>query len=123
NPDNLDAQRALADLYYGTGRFDAARELVQRLLAVKENAELRNLLGDIDEAVGDHVAAAGDYQRAAHLDPTEDHLFDWGDNLLHLRAHADAIAVFKAAIRRFPESARLEVGLGIAQYAQGEHAD
>jgi tetratricopeptide (TPR) repeat protein len=113
----------LAVAYLETGRVDAAREQARRMLAVKEAGPLYNLLGDIDEAAGDHIAAARDYQRAAHLDPTEDHLFDWGDNLLHLRAHADAIAVFTAAIRRFPDSARLQVGLGIAQYAQGEHAD
>ena len=113
----------LAVAYFQTERLDAARDQARRMLAVKETGALFNLLGDLDEAVGDHVAAAGDYQRAARLEPTEDHLFDWGDNLLHLRAHADAIAVFKAAIRRFPDSARLHVGLGIAQYAQGEHAD
>jgi tetratricopeptide (TPR) repeat protein len=112
----------LAVAYLETERIDAARDLARRMLALKETGALYNLLGDIDEAVGDHIAAAGDYQRAARLEPTEDHLFDWGDNLLHLRAHADAITVFTAAIRRFPDSARLHVGLGIAQYAQGEHA-
>jgi len=122
DPSHLTNGYDLAVAYLETGRVDAARDQARRMLAVKETGALDNLLGDIDEAVGDHVAAAGDYQRAARLEPTEDHLFDWGDNLLHLRAHADAIAVFTAAIRRFPDSARLHVGLGIAQYAQGEHA-
>lgn len=122
-PDNLEAQRALAEFYYRSERFDEARDWIRRMLAAKETAELRHLLGDIDVQAGDRRAAAVDYQLAARQEPTEEHLFDWGDNLLHLRAHADAIAVFKASVRRFPESARLQIGLGIAQYAQGEHAD
>ena len=73
------------------------------MLAAKETAELDNLIGDIDVEAGDRRAAAVGYQRAAHLEPTEDHLFDWGDNLLHLGAHGDAVDVFAAGIRRHPD--------------------
>jgi tetratricopeptide (TPR) repeat protein len=123
DPSNYGNGYDLAVAYLHAERLDAAREQVQRLLAVKETAELRNLLGDIDVQAGDRRAAAVAYQLAARQEPTEDHLFDWGDNLLHLRAHADGIEVFTAAIRRFPESARLHLGLGTAQYAQGQYAD
>src|SRR5262245_29694449 len=64
-PASLEAQRALAEFYYRTGRFDEAREWVQRMLAAKESAELRHLLGDIDVQAGDRRAAAVDYQLAA----------------------------------------------------------
>ena len=61
------------------------------MLEAKEAAELFNLLGDVDARAEDYVAAAVGYQRAAHLAPTEEHLFDWGDNLLRLRAYDDAV--------------------------------
>ena len=111
----------LALAYLETGALDAARQQVRRMLEVKENAELLNLLGDVDAKAGDYAAAAVGYQRAAHLSPTEEHLFDWGDNLLRLRAYDDAVDVFTASIRRHPKSARLHIGLGIAQYSRGNH--
>jgi tetratricopeptide (TPR) repeat protein len=112
---------ALGVSYLEAGRLDAARALVRRLLQVSETAEVLHLAGDIAARRGDFVDAAEPYQRAARLDPTEEHLFDWGDNLLQLRAPKDAVSVFTPAIRRYPASARLHVGLGIAQYALGQH--
>jgi tetratricopeptide (TPR) repeat protein len=108
----------LALAYLETGRLDAARDQVRRMLAAKETGELLNLLGDVDARAGDFAAAAVGYQRAAHLQPTEEHLFDWGDNLLRLRAYDDAVDVFTASLRRHPASARLHIGLGIAQYSR-----
>jgi tetratricopeptide (TPR) repeat protein len=113
----------LALAYLETGALDAARQQVRRMLEAKETAELFNLLGDVDARAGDYVAAAAGYQRAAHLAPTEEHLFDWGDNLLRLRAYDDAVDVFTASIRRHPASARLHIGLGIAQYSRGRHEE
>ena len=55
--------------------------------------------------------------------PTEEHLFDWGNNLVQLRAFDEAAQVFTAAIARHPESARLHVGLGIAHYSRGQYED
>jgi tetratricopeptide (TPR) repeat protein len=106
-----------------TGKLDRAREQVQRMLSAKETAELHNLLGDVDERAGNLAGAAHEYQRAAHMDPTEEHLFDWGNNLVQLRAFEPATEVFSAAIKRHPKSGRLHVGLGIAQYSRGQYED
>jgi tetratricopeptide (TPR) repeat protein len=106
-----------------TGRLDDARAQISRVLKVKDTAELHNLLGDVDERAGNLVAAAEEYQRAAHMDATEEHLFDWGNNLVQLRAFEQAGQVFTAAIARHPKSARLHVGLGIAQYSRGQYED
>jgi tetratricopeptide (TPR) repeat protein len=106
-----------------TGKLDRAREQVQRMLSAKETAELHNLLGDVDERAGNLAGAAEEYQRAAHMDPTEEHLFDWGNNLVQLRAFEPATEVFSAAITRHPKSGRLHVGLGIAQYSRGQYED
>lgn len=111
----------LALVYLETGKLDAARTLVNGLLEQKDVGELRNLLGDIEAQAGNFLAAAEHYQRAAHLDPTEEHLFDWGNNLLQLRAYDSAVEVFTAAIKRHPEAPRLYVGLGIAQYSRGQY--
>lgn len=105
------------------GRLADARAQVQRLLKAGEKAELHNLLGDIDERDGRLVEAAASYQRAAHQDATEEHLFDWGNNLLRLRALQPAIEVFRAGVTRHPASARLHAGLGVTHYSRGEYEE
>jgi tetratricopeptide (TPR) repeat protein len=123
DPANYDNGYALAAAYLEAGRLDAGREQVRRMLAAKETAALLHLQGDIDARAGDFTAAAVGYQRAAHLEPTEPHLFDWGNNLLQLRAYVDAADVFTASLRRHPQSPRLHVGLGIAHYSRGRYDD
>jgi tetratricopeptide (TPR) repeat protein len=105
------------------GKLDEARAQILQMMGAQETAELHNLLGDVNERGGNLPGAAEEYQRAAHMDPTEEHLFDWGNNLLQLRAFEEATQVFTAAIARHPQSARLYVGLGIAQYSRGQHED
>jgi tetratricopeptide (TPR) repeat protein len=106
-----------------TGKLNLAREQIERMLGAKETSELLNLLGDVYERADNRVAAAEPYQRAARMDPTEEHLFDWGNNLVQLRAFEPATEVFTAAIKRHPKSGRLHVGLGIAQYSRGQYED
>ncbi len=120
-PSKLSRARALLEI----GQLDEARKLAADLVAANigtvREGMLRNLQGDIEERAGNLVAAAEAFQRAAHLDASEEHLFDWGNNLLSMRAPDDAVLVFEAAIKRHPKSARLHIGLGIARYARGEY--
>jgi tetratricopeptide (TPR) repeat protein len=105
------------------GKLDEARTLITSMMDANETAELHNLLGNLEERAGNFAGADPEYERAAHMAPTEEHLFDWGNNLLQLRAFEDATKVFTPAIARHPQSARLHVGLGIAQYSQGQYED
>jgi len=106
-----------------TGGVDEARGIVTQLLRVKETGELHNLLGDVEELAGNLNGAAEHFQRAAHMDATEEHLFDWGNIHLQRRAGDNALTVFTAAVERYPGSARLQIGLGIAQYSRGKYSD
>ncbi len=105
------------------GRLDEARKQIARLQTLKNSGEVQNLLGDLEERAGNLVAAAEAYQRASHMDPSDENLFDWGDSLLQLRAWGPAEEVFTAAVKRHPRSARLHVGLGISLYSRGEYRD
>ena len=112
---------AMADLM--TGQRGEARLEVQRLLQVKDTGELHDLLGQIEEKDGKFVAAANEFETSAHMDPTEDHLFDWGSELLLHRTYEPAIQVFQAAAQRYPSSPRVMIGLGMALYARGLYED
>jgi tetratricopeptide (TPR) repeat protein len=121
NPADYASGHDLALALVELKKLDEARSLILQMIAARDMAELHNLLANVDERGGNLLGAAEEYQRAAHMDPTEEHLFDWGDNLLQLHAYEEATQVFTAGIERHPDSARLHVGLGIAQYSRGAH--
>jgi tetratricopeptide (TPR) repeat protein len=119
NPSAYDNAYDLAMANLTLGRFDSARAVVQALLKQKNTGELHNLLGQIDEKDGKFVAAANDYEAAAHLDPSEDNLFAWGSEMLLHRTYEPAIAIFQKASERYPKSPRIFIGLGLALYSRG----
>lgn len=113
----------LALAYEKTGRLDQARQQIQRLLAWKKTAELHNLLGEVEEKSGNFVTAANEYQQAALMDPSEANIFDWGSEFLLHHTWNPAIRVFSQGLERYPNSARLALGLGLALYWRGEYDD
>ena len=121
NPSSYDNGYDLSLAYILTGRLTDARQLVQDLLKKKNTPELHNLLGEIEEKDGKFVAAANEYETAAHMDPSESNLFDWGSELLIHRTLEPAIEVFQHATERYPNSPRLLIGLGMALYSRGNY--
>ena len=112
---------AMAD--FMLGKLDAARLVVTGLVKVKDTGELRNLLGQIDEKDGKYVEAANDYEAAAHLDPSEDNLFNWGSEMLLHRTYEPAITIFRMVLRGIPRSPRMQIGMGLAYYSRGKYDD
>lgn len=108
---------AMADFL--TGRRKEARTLTEGMIQRKDAGELHNLLGQIEEQDGNFVAAANQFEAAAHMDPSDDNLFAWGSELLLHRTYEPAIDVFRHAIQLYPESPRLTIGLGMALYSRG----
>jgi tetratricopeptide (TPR) repeat protein len=111
----------LAQAYLETGRLTPAAQLVQNLLQQKDAGELHNLLGQIEEKDGKFVEAANQFGVAAHMDPSEENLFEWGSELLVHRTYEPAIQVFETASQRYPGSPRLMIGLGMAYYLRGKY--
>jgi len=109
--------------YLQTGHVTEARGQVHALLKQKDTAELHNLLGEIEEQDGQFVAAASEFESAAHADPSESNLFDWGAELLLHRTLDPAVEVFQNAVARYPDSSRMAIGLGMAYYARGNYDD
>ena len=123
NPTSYDNGYDLSLAYFVASRLNDARNSVQSLLKLKNAAELHNLLAQIEEKDGNFVAAANQFQAAAHLDPSESNLFDWGGELLVHRTLDPAVEVYRQAAERYPDSPRLLVGLGMAYYARGNYDD
>ena len=123
NPAAHDNGYDLALAYIVIGRLSDARQLIHELLERKDTAELHNLLGEVEEKDGNFVVAANEYEMAAHLDPSESNLFDWGSELLLHRTLDPAITIFQKAAERYPNSPRIAIGLGIAYYTRGNYDD
>jgi tetratricopeptide (TPR) repeat protein len=104
-------------------RLADARQVVHDLLSRKDTAELHNLLGEIEEKDGKFVPAENEFEFAAHADPSESNLFDWGSELLLHRTLGPSVEVFQQATTRYPDSPRLMIGLGMALYARGNYDD
>jgi tetratricopeptide (TPR) repeat protein len=112
---------AMADFLLG--HLDAAKLVIQDLSKGKDTSELHNLLGQIYEKDGKFVDAANQYELAAHMDPSEENIFDWASELLLHMTYEPAIAVYQDGARRFPDSPRLWIGLGLALYSRGKYDD
>ncbi len=123
DPSSYDNGYDLSLAYLQTRRLADAQRLLENLLKQKNTAELHNLLAEVEEKDGKFVEAANEYEAAAHLEPSESNLFDWGSELLLHRTLDPAVEVFKQGVQRYPASQRMVVGLGMTYYARGNYDD
>jgi Flp pilus assembly protein TadD len=113
----------LALAYEKTGHLREAGAEIRELLKQRDTAELHDMLAEVEEESGNYVAAVNEDQAAAHMDPSESNIFDWGGELLLHQTWGPAIQVFSAGLKRYPNSPRLAVGLGLALFLQGSYDD
>ena len=123
NPNAYDNGYDLALACEETGRLAEARDEIRQLLKQKDTAELHNLLAGVEEKARNYVAAVNEYEKAAHMDPSESNLFDWGCELLVHQTSNPAIEVFLEGLKRYPSSSRLALGLGLALDVRGRYDD
>ena len=121
NPANRGNEFDLALAYKETGDFARARQHIQKLLPHEDNADLHRVSGDVDEAMGDSVAAEHEYEQAVRLDPSEQNYFAWGSELLLHRAVWPAAEVFRQGSEAHPKSARMLAALGAALFASAHY--
>jgi predicted Zn-dependent protease len=121
DPTNYDNAYDLALAYLQTGAFEKSRRIIDDLIKDGDKAELHNLLGDVGEREGHVDEAARQYELAARMNPSEKNLFDLGSDLLSHRGFEPALKVFEYACQRYPGSAKLRVGLAVADYSLGRY--
>jgi tetratricopeptide (TPR) repeat protein len=117
DPTNRGNEYDLARAYEATGDFPQSRDHVEKLLAHQDDAGLHRLLGELDEKMGDPLAAVHEDEQAVRLDPSEQNYFAWGSELLLHRAVWQAAEVFKNGTKAYPKSARMLAALGTALFA------
>lgn len=99
------------------GKYAEARRIAGDELAREQSAQWLRMAGQLDEKLGDPVAAVNELERAAHEDGSEESYFAWGSELLLHRAIWQAKDVFVAGAQRYPKSTRMLTALGAALFA------
>jgi tetratricopeptide (TPR) repeat protein len=94
----------------GTGRVHGAGEAFR-------------LAGERDEAEGDPLAAVREFEKAATAEPSEANLFAWASELLVHRAVWQAEVVFRKGVVAYPQSVRMQTGLGTALFAGARYEE
>ena len=105
----------------GEGDFARARQHLVGALAKEDRAAYHELAGELDERLGDPLAAAREDEQAAVLEPSEGNYFAWGSELLVHRAIWQAVEVFSKGARLHPESQRLKTGWGAALFGGAKY--
>ena len=123
DPANYDNGYDLALACVQTKSLDEARRVIGQLMRRGEKSELHNLLGDVEEASGHMLEAVREYEIAARSDPTEKHVFDLATELLKHQGYEQSLQILEFGVGKYPDSARLRVGLGVAYYSLGRYAE
>lgn len=122
-PESYELNYDLALAYHRAGKEDQAAVLLTSLLDGKDNAELQNLLGDVEESRGNKSRSLAAFRRAAELDSqNEEYRYDYARSLVRASSLSEALEVFKAATMDFPGSVRMWLGWGATYYLAGDYA-
>jgi tetratricopeptide (TPR) repeat protein len=127
NPQDYNTGYDLSLAYLNSGDTAKASAQLQQMITRHETAELDDLLAEVKEKTADYTAAASEYYRAAELDPSEENIFDLASFLLqhsHYEGFLDnALKFFSYGVQKYPQSAKLTVGLGVTLYTEGRYDD
>lgn len=124
DPDRADLKFNLALAEFKSGRLDDALATATSLQKTNDSAELEDLIGDIQEARGDNLAAVKGYQAAVALAPTEEkYRLALALDLIQHKSFEPARVVLKQAEEVSPNSWRVQLALGMVEYFAGSAQD
>ena len=120
DPSHPESQFNLALAQFRAGRLDDALASSEKCKELGDSAELEDLLGDIQEARGDNLAAVKNYQAAVALAPNDEkYRLSLAIELIRHQNFDAAKAVLKDAENLQPNSWRIQVALGMVEYFAG----
>ena len=119
-PNRADLIFDLALAQFNAGRLDDALKDAGECKTLGDTADVEDLLGDIEEARGDNLAAVRDYQAAVTLAPNEEkYRLSLALELIRHKTFEPAKVVLKQALEAIPNSWRLQVAQGMVEFFAG----
>lgn len=123
-PDSYELNYDLALAYHRAGREDQAAHQIRAVLAKRNEAELENLLGEVEESRNNYTQALPAYKKAVELQPSSaEYQLDYA---IELALHSDpaaALQAFISGVKSFPSSVDLRLGLGGCYYLVGKYGE
>ncbi|MGA8234063.1 MAG: tetratricopeptide repeat protein [Candidatus Acidiferrales bacterium] len=120
DPNQPESQFNLALVQFRAGLFDDALASANRCKELGDSAEIEDLLGDIQEARGDNLAAVKSYQAAVLLAPSEEkYRLSLAVEFVRHENYDAAKVVLKQAEELQPKSWRIQVLRGMVEYFAG----
>jgi len=107
---------------FNAGDAKHAVEVLARFPEKESSAQVQSLLGDVEEKQGHYAPALVHFQTAAKLDPSEPNVHALGLELIRHWTFPAAIKIYEYGVSKYPESARMQLGLGIALYGNDDYA-
>jgi len=124
DPSRPELQFNIALAEFRAGRFDDASRSAEKCKGLGDNAELEDLIGDIDEARGDYLGAVRGYQAAVDQAPNEEkYRLALAVELIRHDNLDPARVVLKQAEQIHPDSWRIELALGMIEFLGGTDED
>ena len=103
------------------GKTKRAAEVVATIPHPESSAQVQSLWGDIEEKNGNFGTALEHDQRAAELDPSETNLYALALELMRDGLFPAAGKILDYAVAKYPQSARLQFGFGLAKYGSDDY--
>jgi tetratricopeptide (TPR) repeat protein len=123
-PKRADLAFNLALAQFKAGRLDDALGSAEKCRDLGDNADLEDLLGDIQEARGDYLAAVRSYQTAMALAPGEEkYRLSLAVEFIRHENFQAATVVLKQAEKLSPSSWRVQLALGMVEFFAGSNVD
>ncbi|TAM81980.1 MAG: tetratricopeptide repeat protein [Acidobacteria bacterium] len=123
-PGSYELNYDLALAYHRAGKDDRAAEQIHTMLAQRDEAELENLLGEVEEKRSNYTQALAAYKKATELQPkSEEYRLDYATELVLHWDPTVALRAFIAGVKTFPSSATLWMGLGGCYYLLGKYSE
>jgi tetratricopeptide (TPR) repeat protein len=124
DPNRGDLTFNLALAEFKAGRLDDALDSAEGSRALHDTADLEDLLGDIQEARGDNLAAVRSYQAAVALAPNdENYRLSLAVEFIRHNNFDAARVVLKQAEELWPNSWRVQLAQGMVEYFAGSYQE
>jgi tetratricopeptide (TPR) repeat protein len=101
--------------------FRQASGILARIPPALRSAQVESLCGDVEESLAQFDRALACFQNAAKLEPSEPNLRALCLELLKHWSFEEAARVYEYGVGKYPSSARLQTGLGIALYGSAQY--
>lgn len=118
-----------ADLLYNwalalnrTNQPAAAAKVLDRIPPDRISDQSESLAGDVEEKLGNFMAAVKHYRKAAEINSSEANLYALTVEFLRHWTWDAAITNAEYAVKKYPASARLQLALGVALYGDKRFA-